>query len=1116
MWTKTNWRLKSIAKALLFAALLASRPALATGPPPVILVQPLSQIVLFQGSVTFSVVASSGTTMTYQWTKDGTVISGAIGSSYTIPAVQPTDAGAYAVKVTNGGGTVSSSDATLTVLSAPQITTQPASQGVVLGQPASFSVQATGPAPLSYQWSYNGTAISGATLSSLAINSAQMTDAGAYSVVVGNLYGSTASSNANLSVFIVPTMTAQPQGTNLLAGYTANLMAAATGSPAPTYQWRLNGTNLPGATNTILLRTNIQPNASGDYTLVASNPGGSVTSQVATVTVIPLVQQSWVARFNGGNLTNQDIPRALATDSAGNVYVTGSSPATNGTYDIVTIKYDASGNQVWLARYDGGINGNDEPTSITLDSSGNVYVAGYTTIYAGASGTEYVTLSYSSTGSLRWKALYDSGGYSADKANKITTDTNGNVYVTGVGTKSSGADFATVKYNSSGQQQWVARYDGTSGGYDEARSIGLDSAGNIYVAGASTGTGTGLDIVLVKYNTQGNQQWVQRYNGSNALDDIASSLAIDSQDNIYVAGTAGTTTNADFVLLKYSTDGTRQWVRRTNGPGTGRDEAYALALDGFGNAYCAGLATTATGYDYATLKTLPDGTAQWGAFSGFPGNEQVAGLAVDYGGNVYVTGTVSNNFVTLKYSPAGGSLWTAVYDNGGVDQATAICLDASGNVLVAGSSAGTDAGDFVVVKYSQPAAVNIVTQPTNQFIAGGATAVFTGAATGYGPVSYQWYYKGTALSGATDTTLTINNAGVNTAGDYFFTASNVVNVVASTKVKLLVPPVISAQPTNATVIFNKAASFSVTVQNTDSVGYLWYFNGAPIAGATSRTYALSKAKTSNAGNYQVVITNAAGSTTSLVATLTVLVPATVSTPPRNLTVNQGDNGDFSVTASGTAPIIYQWYFNGSALPDATNSLLHLSNVQSAQAGNYSVSVANVAGSETSTDAILTVIIPPAITGQPQDRSVIAGQTVTLNVAVAGSGPLTYQWSLDGSPLAGATNSALVLAPAQTSDSGHYCVTVTNTAGMAVSAAAAVSVAAPVTLSNSSSSLSPNGFTFQFSAPPGTTYVIEACTNFQDWAPIATNVVDAALSGPVVFTDTNSSAYASRFYRVSLP
>ena len=185
---------------LLLFSLLAAKPCLAGGPRPVIIVQPLSLAVLILDTVTFQVVASSGTRLTYQWLKNGSKIPGATLSSYTIAQAKTTDQGGYSVKITNAGGSVTSSTAKLTVLVPPGITTQPQNQTLTQGQNASFSVVATGTAPLSYQWSLYGTALSAATTAALTLTNVQATDAGSYTVVVTNVAGSITSSGASLTV----------------------------------------------------------------------------------------------------------------------------------------------------------------------------------------------------------------------------------------------------------------------------------------------------------------------------------------------------------------------------------------------------------------------------------------------------------------------------------------------------------------------------------------------------------------------------------------------------------------------------------------------------------------------------------------------------------------------------------------------------------------------------------------------------------------------------------------------------------------------------------------------------------------------------------------------------
>jgi hypothetical protein len=178
------------------------------------------------------------------------------------------------------------------------------------------------------------------------------------------------------------------------------------------------------------------------------------------------------------------------------VYVTGSSTGSGFNYDYATIKYNSSGDSLWVARYNGYI---DAAYSLAVDGSGNVYVTGSST----GSGFNY--------------------------------------------------DYATIKYNSSGVQQWVQRYNGPGNTGDQAESLALDGSGNVYVTGVSVGSGTGGDYATIKYNSSGVQQWVQRYNGPGNDDDWAYSLAVDGTGNVYVTGYSyGSGTYYDYATIKYS------------------------------------------------------------------------------------------------------------------------------------------------------------------------------------------------------------------------------------------------------------------------------------------------------------------------------------------------------------------------------------------------------------------------------------------------------------------------------------------------------------------------------------------------------------------------------------
>jgi len=131
---------------------------------------------------------------------------------------------------------------------------------------------------------------------------------------------------------------------------------------------------------------------------------------------------------------------------------------------------------------------------------------------------------------------------------------------------------------------WVQRYNGPGNWDDYTHAIAVDSIGNVYVTGSSYGSGTDLDYATVKYDSSGNQLWVQRYNGPGNGHDIPQGIAVDSNENAYVTGySTGTESGGDYATVKYDSGGNQVWVQRYHGPGNGDDWAYAIAVDANGN-----------------------------------------------------------------------------------------------------------------------------------------------------------------------------------------------------------------------------------------------------------------------------------------------------------------------------------------------------------------------------------------------------------------------------------------------------------------------------------------------------------------------------------------------------
>ncbi len=325
------------------------------------------------------------------------------------------------------------------------------------------------------------------------------------------------------------------------------------------------------------------------------------------------------------------------------------------------------------------------------------------------------------------------------------------------------------------------------------------------------------------------------------------------------------------------------------------------------------------------------------------------------------------------------------------------------------------------------------------------------------------------------------------------------------------PPIVIVPPQSRTNVVGTMAEFRVTVDGTAPLSYQWLFNNTPLAGRTGTNLVLNPVQATDAGDYRAHVTNAFGQILSASATLTVWIAPEITTPPQNQTVNVGSNVSFSVTATGTAPLSYQWQRNGAHLAGQTDDALALTTVSPLDAGSYCVIVTNVAGAATSVVAMLTVQAPPVISAHPRGGFAAIGSRVTLVGSATGDAPLTYQWRFNGANLTGATNPTLVLDPAQASDSGTYLLAVTNHAGWAWSDPAMLTVLEAPAL------LTP-GFTEDgelvswLLGPTNYLYAIEATTNLADWFELGTVM---HTNGVTAFLDDDAPNSPTRYYRARL-
>jgi hypothetical protein len=323
----------------------------------------------------------------------------------------------------------------------------------------------------------------------------------------------------------------------------------------------------------------------------------------ATIAYDSLGNQLWVSRYNGpGNF--YDCPQAISFSTSGNVYVTGWSEGSGTNYDYATIAYDGFGNELWVARYDGPASMRDYAHAIACDSFGNVYVTGGS--FGGETYCDYATVAYDSTGNQLWVARYDGPPNLRDYACDLARDSLGNIYVTGW-SKGNGTnyDYATVAYDSTGDQLWVSRYNGPPDYHDYAQAIAVNSTGNVFVTGRSEGRGTSYDFATVAYDGSGSQLWISRYNGPANFRDYGKAIAIDSSGNVYVTGGSGSfvrETSYDYATVAYDSSGNQLWVSRYNGSANADDFPKAIAIDSKSAVYVTGWIHKAGYSDFATLK----------------------------------------------------------------------------------------------------------------------------------------------------------------------------------------------------------------------------------------------------------------------------------------------------------------------------------------------------------------------------------------------------------------------------------------------------------------------------------------------------------------------------------
>ncbi|UCG70111.1 MAG: SBBP repeat-containing protein [Thermoplasmata archaeon] len=324
-----------------------------------------------------------------------------------------------------------------------------------------------------------------------------------------------------------------------------------------------------------------------------SQGGNHSVNDYATIKYDPEGNELWVARYTPTPFADNGACDIAIDESSGNVYVTG---------DSGTVAYDSSGNQLWVGGSIGITN------AITIGPSGNIYVVGHLLGYA--PGGYFGIVAYSPLGKELWVAGENGLGNLKGVSYDVVVDLYENIYVTG--TSQGGAtntDYATVAFNSLGTKLWVARYNGPGNYRDMVKALTVSPSGNVYVTGLSYCNETNYDIITVAYDSSGNELWVARYNGPGNGNEVTCDIACDPFGNIFVTGSSeGNGTSYDYVIIAYDLSGSESWVERYNGPGNWEDFTTGITSDYLGNVYITG-ASSRSGIFFD-----PDGMPRWDNF----------------------------------------------------------------------------------------------------------------------------------------------------------------------------------------------------------------------------------------------------------------------------------------------------------------------------------------------------------------------------------------------------------------------------------------------------------------------------------------------------------------------
>ncbi|MCK4662341.1 MAG: immunoglobulin domain-containing protein [Bacteroidales bacterium] len=944
---------------------------------------PVDDQVCEGGNTSFTVTAT-GTTLTYQWNKngvplvDGGSISGATTNSLSINGLILGDAGVYTCDVSGSCGALTSAGGTLDVYENISITSQPQNKTGCPGANISFSVTATG-TNLFYQWQKGGVDIGGETNTSLVINGINAGDAGTFRCIITGNCGSVNSNSATLVVYENTVITTDPVDDQLCEGGNTSFTVIATGSNL-TYQWNKDGAPLADGgsisgsiTNSLSINGLILGDA-GVYSCDVSGSCGTLTSAGAILDV-----------YENISITFQ--PQNKTACSGENISFIVTASGTNLSYQWQKDGVDIAG---------------ETNTSLII----NGVIAGDAGIFrciitgnCGSANSNPATL-----------VVYEN--------TVITTDPVDDQVCEG-----SNTSFTVVATGSNLTYQW--NKDG----------VPLADGGSI--SGATTNSLSINGLVLgddgVYSCDVSGSCGVENSNLANLIVDETTVVTLQPVSfSVLEGGNATFTVAADGSTLSYNwyKDG----VLLFDGGSISGANTTILTITGVVLADAGAYHCVVSGTCGNVNSTPADLTVN---SSSLITTQPIASVTKCEGEDLNLTIVASGGGLTYQWKKDGVDL----VDGGNISGSTTSNLNIT-NLLV------TDAGAYTcIVKGTESSTPSIVTvnpltvitvQPTDATKCAGDNVLFVVNADGES-LNYQWKKDNVDIVGETNTNLSINPVAVGDAAIYTCEVTGSCGTVISDPATLIVYEVtiINIEPVDQNICEGSSTTLSVDVSG-DNLTYQWkkdavaLVDGGTISGSSSKDLVISNSILSDEGIYTCTITGECGNVNTNPALLTISPTTEILVDPLDATKCVGDNVLFVVNADGES-LSYQWKKDNVDIAGETNTSLSIDPIAIGDAATYTCEVTGTCGIIVSDPATLIVNEITVINSEPVDHTICEGSSTTLSVDVTG-GNLTYQWKkdavvlIDGGTISGSSSKDLVISNSLLSDDGVYTCTISGQCG----------------------------------------------------------------------------------------